>query len=232
MGKIKGFNDYQSLSDWLYEELRKRYKSKARFKRPFRVAFSGGTSPFGLWERMVWAGTDWDYMEVFFVDERAVPPDSELSNYRLLKERLLEPAKLRNAKVHRIEGELGAKEASKRYNQLLEKEIIRTGLDLIVAGIGEDCHIASLFPGTSALREKDLFALPVTEAPLAPRITITLRTFRAAKEVFLILSGERKRKALSLILDGDVDQSRCPAKAVLKLGNSMVVTTELGQSGY
>ncbi len=226
MGKIKGFKDYQSLSDWLYEQLRKRYNARARFKKPFRIGFSGGTSPLGLWQRMVWAANDWDYMHIFFVDERAVPPDSELSNYRLLKEKLLAPARINSSQVFPIEGELGAEKAARKYDELLRKELLPNGLDLIVAGIGQDGHIASLFPGAGALKDHSRLAVPVPVAPLAARITITIKTFRLAREVFLILSGEKKRKALSMILDEKVDTLHCPAKAVLELGNSVILTTE------
>ncbi len=224
VGAIKGFKDYQSLSEWLYEELRKRYKARARFKKYFRIAFSGGTSPQGLWERMVWAGIDWNYLHIFFVDERAVPPDSKLSNYRLLKEKLLIPAHIKDTQVSRIEGELGAEEAARKYNEFLEKEISSKGLDLIVAGVGEDGHVASLFPESPALDEEALFACAVPKAPFAPRITITLKTFRAAREVFLILAGENKKMALSLILDKEIDRYRCPAKAVLEQGNAVIAT--------
>ncbi len=227
MGKIRGFKDYDSLSDWLYEEFRKRYNQRARFQRPFKVGFSGGTSPVGLWDRMVWSGADWQYLEIFFVDERAVKPDEELSNFKLLKDRLIEPAGINLSQVHRIRGELGAEPASRQYNELLKRLIIPSGLDLIVAGIGEDGHVASIFPLSPVIKDRENLALASYDGPLVPRITFTLKTFRLAREVFLILAGKKKRDALKKILDERTDTAQCPAKAVLELGNSIVLTTEL-----
>src|SRR2546423_14216167 len=103
---------------------------------------------------------EWDGVELWFADERCVPPDDEESNYRLVAETLLRPAAIAAEQVHRMQGELGPDEGARRYARELADGVARGGgeppgppvLDLVVRGIGPDGHVASLVPGADALK--------------------------------------------------------------------------------
>jgi 6-phosphogluconolactonase len=158
------------------------------------VALSGG-STVGLAYRTTAAlAPDWSRVEVWWGDERAVPPDDERSNYRLTRESLLDLLETPPAAVHRVEGELGAAEAARRYDEALGK----VTLDLAVNGIGTDCHTASLFPNAPALDERERRAV-AAEAGLEPfvaRVTLTPPVFAAAGLLVYLVTGAAKADAV------------------------------------
>jgi 6-phosphogluconolactonase len=131
---------------------------------------------------------------VWFGDERAVPPDDERSNYRLARETLLDLLQTPPALVHRVEGELGAPEAARRYDKALED----ISLDLVLNGIGADGHTASLFPHSPALDERERRAV-AAEAGLEPfvaRVTLTPPVFEAAALLVYLATGAAKADAV------------------------------------
>lgn len=177
---------------------------------PVSLALSGGTTPGPAYERLAALdGVDWSRVEIFFADERAVPPDDERSNYglvrRLLVDRLSRPPRA----VHRMEGEAEdlEEEAGRYANELPER------LDVLVLGIGEDGHTASLFPGSASVEERDRRVLPV-EGPKPParRLTLTAPVIRAARAVVVLARGGRKAEAVSRALEGPFDPSACPVQ--------------------
>ena len=147
----------------------------------------------------------------------AVPPDHEHSNYRMAKESLLDHVSPR-AEVHRIEGELGHREAAAAYEQELRT---RFGdgvpeLDLMLLGLGPDAHTASLFPGDAALGERERPAVGVETpgmAPLVSRVTLTLPVLNAGHDVVFLISGEDKAEAVARAF-GDAPRPDAPASLV------------------
>ncbi len=225
MGKIKQFHDYESLSSWAYEHFKKRYIEKTEKGNPFFIAFSGGTSPEGFWAVMSKdRHTTWRHLHIFFVDERAVPHDSQHSNYRLLREKLLKNINIPGRQIFPIQYLPEPEESARRYENTLKESLTDGVFDLIVAGVGQDGHIASIFPESETIKIIDRLVVPVYNSPIAPRITLTLPVFWKAREVLLILSGEKKKEALLKIMDNSVDESICPAKAVLKRNNALLLT--------
>jgi 6-phosphogluconolactonase len=151
------------------------------------VALAGGSSPRRAYEAV--HHEDWSQTTFWLVDERVVPPDDELSNYRMIMESLAPP------RIHRVEAELGAEEAAARYDALLEG----VTLDLVVLGMGPDGHLASLFPGRPELEVTDRRAVAVPEAamePYVPRVTMTLPLIASARRRVFSVSGEEKRAAV------------------------------------
>ncbi|MEP6470764.1 MAG: 6-phosphogluconolactonase, partial [Acidobacteriota bacterium] len=126
----------------------------------FRVAFSGGTTPARLFDALarprLRRRVDWARTRIFFVDERCVPPSHERSNYRLARERLLDPLRVPPANVFRMRGEDDPRRAAAGYEKILRQEFGgRTPrFDLVLLGLGPDGHTASLFPESPALAEK------------------------------------------------------------------------------
>jgi 6-phosphogluconolactonase len=176
------------------------------------LALSGGTTPVRAYQLLAASGVDWAPVEIWFADERCVPPEDEESNYRLVEETLVRPTRelangLAEAQVHRMEGELGPHLGAERYAQLLRARVAADGagvpaLDLVVLGIGPEGHIASLFPDSQALRESEALCLGVEDSPKPPpqRITLSLPVLCAARRCLLLASGEGKAAALGAAL--------------------------------
>jgi 6-phosphogluconolactonase len=162
-----------------------------------RLALAGGSTPRATYERLaapdIGGSIDWGSIDVFFGDERMVPPEDVASNYRMARESLLERVPIPSENVHRIPGEVGAAEAARRY----VAELGADPLDVVLLGMGDDGHVASLFPGSRALETPYAPALP-SEAPVPPhsRVTLSLPVINAASEVLFIVTGPGKAAPL------------------------------------
>jgi 6-phosphogluconolactonase len=158
------------------------------------VALTGGKTPEQAYERAAGLAPDWSRVEVWWGDERCVPPDDANSNFGMAKRALLDRLQRPPRTVHRIEGERGKDDAANDY----QEELGATALDLLLLGIGPDGHVASLFPGKPSLDETDrrvIGAEPGLE-PWVDRVTLTLPTLRAASEILFVVAGEAKADAV------------------------------------
>jgi 6-phosphogluconolactonase len=196
------------------------------------VALSGGTTPKRTYELLARSAAEWERAEVWFADERCVGPADEQSNYRMVAESLLEPAGIPPARVHRMEGELGPEEGARRYAQALLDALAPSSghgppvLDLIVLGIGEDGHVASLFPDAPALDAgEDSVCLAVHDSPKPPpeRITLSLAVLRAARRCLLLATGATKAAAISAMLS---EPSREVPASLLRRGRLTVIVDD------
>jgi 6-phosphogluconolactonase len=175
------------------------------------VALTGGSTPRACYQRAAGLDADWSGATLWFSDERCVPPDDALSNYRLAKEALLDQLPAADAggpAVKRMRGEhgphAGADDYERELRETLGEETPR--LDAVLLGLGPDAHVASLFPGQASLDVKDRLAVGVDEAgmePFVPRISLTLPTINAAREVVFLVTGEDKAEAVSRAFGGE-----------------------------
>lgn len=165
---------------------------------PRTVALAGGSTPRPLYRALAEQNYPWPEVEVFFGDERCVPPDHADSNFRMAHDALLAQVP---ARVHPMPGETCAADA---YERILRERFGDEvpSLDLILLGLGEDGHTASLFPGNPALDERDRWVVRV-ERPDHPRLTLTLPVLSAARAAMFLIEGEAKREPLRKLLDGD-----------------------------
>jgi len=156
------------------------------------IALTGGTTPERAYEQAAKHEPDWSDVELWWSDERCVPPDHELSNYHLAKRTLLDNLVGAPRGVHRIKGELGKDEAAAAY----ERELGDTDFDLELLGVGPDGHVASLFPNAPTLREQRrvLPAEPGLE-PFVDRVTLSLPALCSAREIVFALAGPEKADA-------------------------------------
>ena len=153
------------------------------------VVLTGGSTPGRAYELAADRRADWSEVELWWGDERCVPPDDDRSNYGLARRTLLDRVE-RLGPVHRIQGELGPGPAASAY----DAELRGRSLELMLLGLGSDGHVASLFPNAPALDETERLAVPA-EAGLEPfvdRVTVTLRAIAAAQLVVFLVSGEEK----------------------------------------
>jgi 6-phosphogluconolactonase len=165
------------------------------------VVLTGGSTVGEAYAAAAERNPDWSRTELWWGDERCVPPDDELSNYGLAKRTLLDGLDVQPAAVHRMRGELGPEEGAAAYAQ----ELGETRFDLLLLGLGPDGHIASLYPNQPTLDESERRVIGV-EAKLEPfvdRITLTLPVLCAAREVLFLVAGADKADAVARSFAGE-----------------------------
>jgi len=186
-----------------------RVAALAQARQPFTVALSGGSTPRRLYELLATSPfrerIPWAQVHVFWSDERCVPPNHADSNYRLARQTLLDRVPLPARNVHRIQGELEPEQAAAAYRTKLSTFLGDDGrFDLVLLGLGDDGHTASLFPGTTALQERTQAAVAVYVKQLASwRVTLTLPALNAARHVMFLVSGADKAPALARVQAGE-----------------------------
>lgn len=187
----------------------------------FRVALSGGSTPKALHGQLAGQHAtrlEWAKVSFFFGDERCVPPDHADSNFRMADETLLKPLKIARSRIFRLCGEDEPDRAARQYEDTLNKEFGGQAprFDLILLGLGDDGHTASLFPGTPALSESKRLVVP-NQAPqgVKQRLTFTARLINQARVVAFLVCGSGKTPAVRSVLeDHAADPNRFPAKLV------------------
>jgi 6-phosphogluconolactonase len=193
------------------------------------IALSGGSTPRKAYEQAAAARTDWSGATLWFGDERCVPPEHEHSNYRMVREALLD--RLETApNVQRILGEDEPAHAAELYDAAMRADLPDGLLDLALMGLGPDGHTASLFPGKPALDEHERLAVAVPEAgmePFVPRVTMTLPVFDAAREVVFLVAGEDKADAVARAFGGDRGPAT-PASLVSPRSGAVTVLVDPG----
>ena len=175
----------------------------------FSAALSGGKTPAGFYQYFSGTHLQWEKSHFFLVDERFVPWESPESNYRMLRENLLGRIQIPQENIHPIPTNQSSPDISARmYEEELRRffrlnEASTPEFDLILLGIGEDGHTASLFPGTDAVKETKRLAVPVKPgAALMDRITLTLPVINNAWNVIFLVSGQKKRGVMKEMREG------------------------------
>ncbi|MCL5024071.1 MAG: 6-phosphogluconolactonase [Nitrospirae bacterium] len=179
-------------------------------KGRFSSALSGGKTPVGFYRHLSTAGRlPWDRTHLFVADERCVPSDSPDNNFGMIRETLVDKVAIPPENIHPVPAaDLSARVAAEEYEEELKRffGLAEGGVpefDLILLGIGEDGHTASLFPGTAVLRERERLAAPVTMGPaLHDRVTLTFSVLNNALNVFFLACGKRKRTVMKKLRSG------------------------------
>jgi 6-phosphogluconolactonase len=174
------------------------------------LCLSGGRTPEPVYRALATvSGVDWRRVDVFFADERAVPPDHPESNYRMAHLALLSRVPVAPERVHRMAAERPDRDAAAReYERALPDR-----LDVLILGMGPDGHIASLFPGSPALDERRRLVIPVVGTKPPPeRLTITPPVIEAAGSVAVIVTGQDKAPMVTRALEGPPEPREVPAQ--------------------
>jgi 6-phosphogluconolactonase len=185
------------------------------------VVLTGGSTPRIAYERTALLAPDWSRVEVWWGDERCVRPGDERSNYRMAAAALLDRLSRLPRAVHRIRGELGKDEAAAAY----ERELDDTRLDLLLLGVGPDGHVASLFPQAPALdeRQRCVVGAEARLEPFVDRVTLTLPTLRAAREILFLVTGAAKADAARRAFAGPPDPATPASLVRSERGSTRVV---------
>jgi len=197
----------------------------------FRVALSGGSTPRALHERLAQqhrGAVDWERVEVFWGDERFVPPDDPESCYRMARETLLDHVPVPAANIYPMPTvgstpEAAAQAYAETLAAVLDAKTPR--FDLIFLGLGPDGHTASLFPGhPEVLAPSGALVVAVHDAPKPPstRLTCTYKVLNAAANVIFLVAGADKAATLRAVLRGPLDVARLPAQGVRPAAGSLV----------
>lgn len=218
--------DSASLAAEAAERFTSTAEKAAATRGRVRIAISGGSTPKAAFhlladETRPWrARMPWDKLDLYWVDERCVPPGDKDSNYRMTREALLDLVPLAPEQVHRMEGELEPEAAAARYESTLRNTFRLEGaesprFDLLQLGMGPDGHTASLFPHTDAINEMGR----LVTANFVPkldmwRITLTWPVINQAAEVFFLIGGADKAEVLKEVVLGPRDPDRLPSQLI------------------
>ncbi len=201
-----------------------------RSRGEFIVALAGGHTPRRVYARLATepfaSGLDWSRVHIVWGDERCVPPDHAASNYRMARETLLDHVSVPEANIHRIRGEDDPAEAAAAYERVL-RTVLRTPngpprtapasrLDLVLLGLGNDGHIASLFPGAATLQPNAQWvAADYVQAASMWRVTLTALVINAAAEIAFVISGAEKAAIVGKVLAGPSQPLQLPAQLIV-----------------
>jgi 6-phosphogluconolactonase len=204
---IRSRNFVQDAAQFILEHARAALAERDQF----RIALSGGNTPRPVYTQLAWIGRELSWDQVFFTfgDERCVPPDDEQSNFRMARESLFIPGAVPEKSIARMRGEIDPQIAAQEYQDRLDllaeqraEKIYRH--DLILLGMGDDGHTASLFPGTPALEEKNRNVV----ANFVPkfdswRITFTFPLISQARHICFLANANKNAALLEKVLEGD-----------------------------
>jgi len=228
------FSGIEEIAEFFVVEWQRISEIAIRGDGSFNVALSGGRTPVRVYERLseLKAYPYWDSTHIFLVDERHVPFDHPDSNYHMIRQTLLDHIEIPEENIHPIPvATHSPEESARRYEseirsffRLRDKGLPR--FNLILLGIGEDGHIASLFPATSSFKEED--RLIITTTPPEPyrhkRITITLPVINNAENIIFVVTGEGKSGVLRRVI---LEQDRqLPATLVRPAGGRLIFLTD------
>lgn len=228
--------DAQHLADAVAHRFVSAANAAIETRGRFVAALSGGSTPRSVYELLAagpFAGSvDWPRVHILWGDERCVPPEHESSNYRMAREALLDRVPVPSANVHRIRGEDDPVEAARAYERVL-REILRTPmgppradpgfrLDLVLLGLGNDGHTASLLPGSASLRETSRWVVAEYVPAVAMwRVTMTAIVINAAAEVAFVVAGDAKAAIVQKVYEGPVQPDQLPAQLITPAGGRL-----------
>lgn len=223
------YPDAHAASAALAESFAARAIEAVRARGRFSVALTGGSGPVQayrlLGDEPLRSRVPWEGVHLFWGDERCVPPGHARSNFRMANDAFISRVPIPPANVHRMRGELPAAYGAEAYAQEMAA-FFGPGvprLDLVHLGVGPDGHVASLFPFSEPLRERERIVTTNLHLPLGePRITLTLPVLNAAARIELPVMGADKAEIAWTVLRGPIDPFRFPAQLVRPAGGEMV----------
>jgi 6-phosphogluconolactonase len=248
-GNIFVFDDNERVADFAVTRWIEISSQAIAGKGYFSAALSGGKTPVEFYKKLAVSKDilSWDKTCLFLVDERFVPPSHNESNYGLINEHLLRHVKIPDENMHRIQTEeITLEQSATNYEEDIRRFFRIDGgsvpqFDLIMLGIGEDGHTASLFPGKSSLNERTRLAIPVTAEKFpGERVTLTLPVINNARKIIFLVSGGAKAKVMKEIKEdrqGSLPVSRVhPEQGMVyfvidKQAASLLSGRKMGQQG-
>ena len=219
------YADSDQLAAGAAEQISRAAAESIAARGRFALCLTGGSTPRTTYQRLAQlqgpSAIDWSRTFFFFTDERFVPPDDDRSNYKMARQSLFEAAAIPADHVFAMPTQSrGPQQAAEEYARTLKTFFDGAAwpeFDLVLMGLGEDGHTASLFPGAAALRERErwaTFSPPGTLPPHVDRVTLTFPVFNAARRVMFLASGAKKARALADVYEGRAPVVARPAAGI------------------
>lgn len=219
---VKVFDDAEAVAQAAARRIVELANESIGARGVFSIALSGGSTPRRIYELL--AGeefrtqVDWPNVHVFFGDERTVPPDHSDSNFRMANEAMLSRVPLPDANIHRIDGVGDAAANASDYESEMRGffgEADWPRLDLVMLGMGDDGHTASLFPGSAALAETKAWVVGNWVEKFGTwRITLSAPAINSARHVLFLVTGAGKAARLREVLEGEREPTRLPSQLI------------------
>lgn len=228
--EVKVFADLEAMSHAAAGAFEDLANARASEGRSFCAALSGGSTPARLYELLASPNRNipWGRVQLFQVDERCVPPDHPESNFKMIRNALLEHIPLPASNFHRMEAESEDRDAASRAYAQEIVDVLHPEkgewprMDLIFLGMGADGHTASLFPGSPALSERGLLVRPnYSDRLKAFRLTLTYPVLNAAARAVFLVAGADKAETLHKIFGGSAGSPEFPAQGVQPANGSL-----------
>jgi len=228
MSIITVYTDLESWANGVADYITELATTAIAERGHFTFAFSGGNTPRPVYERLASVGysdrIDWSKVQIFFGDERCVPPDDPRSNYHMARTTLCDHVPIPAANVNRIHGEDQPEQAAEKYSEELERTFgddakmggsPPDGFDLVLLGMGDNGHTASIFPGLAAVTESVHWVMAqYVEIVGMWRVTLTPVMLNAAHHVAFLVAGADKAEMLSKVLEGPYQPVVLPAQII------------------
>jgi 6-phosphogluconolactonase len=223
------FQTPAELAEQLAEDIVLMINESEKKKRSFTLALSGGSTPellFSVLGDKFSKSVSWEYVHLFWGDERCVPPESNESNYGMTRKTLLDKIQIPSSNIHRIIGENVPSDEAVRYSSEIQSFTYeRNGLpsfDMVLLGLGEDGHTASIFPGNTELLTSDkICEVAVNPYTGQTRITITGRIINNSASVFILVTGKKKAEIVENIFKKNSASAYYPASYIVPLYGSL-----------
>ena len=185
--------DAQTVADTVARHIAELARKAIDEQDCFRIVLAGGTTPEKVYEQLTGCDTDWTAWHVYYGDERCLPADHPDRNSVMAQRAWLDHAPIPAEQIHTIPAELGPEKAAQEYERIVARAL---PFDLVLLGMGEDGHTASLFPGLR--HEESRLAHPVFDAPKPPpeRVTLSLEALNDSHAVIILVTGTAKRHAV------------------------------------
>jgi len=234
--EIKVLADAAGVAKEAAERIARHVHESIELRDRFSIALSGGSTPKLLYQLLAKepyrSQIGWERLDVYFGDERCVPPDHPDSNHRMARESLLSAVPIPEGNVHRMRGEADPEQAAKEYGELLKEKFGDGGPDLVLLGMGDDGHTASLFPGTAALQEsKHRCVANYVEKLKTWRLTMTAPFINRSAGVLVMVSGQAKAQRVQEVLEGPRDPERLPIQLIQPTSGRMAWLLDAGAAG-
>ena len=219
-GELRVCESAQAVAGALADLFVQKARDAIEARGSFSVALAGGRTPQAAYALLAGAerrdSVDWPNVSIYFGDERCVPPESDDSNYKSAFDSFLSKVPVRTRNVHRMHGEDEPARAARAYAQVLVETMgEQPRFDLMLLGMGEDGHTASLFPGTDPrVAEDQLVRAVVTEARDPLRLTLTPLVINNSRHIAIAVEGAAKAPTLRAVREGPYDPVKYPVQIV------------------
>ncbi len=219
---LRIFADIESLSQWAAQKIVEKSRDAISARGQFLLVLNGGGTPRRLFELLgsdFRGKIDWSKTHIFWGDERCVPPEDKESNYGQARGTFLTRVDVPESNIHRVKGELEPSEASKDYSFVLKRfassPLDWPRFDLVLLGMGEDGHTASLFPGSPVNDIEPVIAVTGHyQGRPANRVTLTPAVLNSARTILFMVTGANKAEVLSRVLSKGRDPKQLPAQRI------------------